>query len=385
MAEERSLSGPGSSESAARHLMEEFAERTGLLSPGAPQVRYLWTDAFAVCSYLTLYLRTGADEYRDLAVRLIDSVHHVLGRYREDDARNGWISGLDETEGERHPTAGGLRIGKPLRERGPNDPYDDRLEWDRDGQYYHYLVKWMHALGRAAAVLGDARYHVWAVELAEASYAGFTYAPRTGGPRRMVWKMSTDLERPLVPSEGAHDPLDGLVASCELRVTASDEVLPRPRLDTQIQELARMCAGRSWVSDDPLGVGGLLMDACWVEALLSPGNEVAGVSAPLRARLWEDASASLSAVVSRYPFGAPVTQRLGFRELGLVIGLRGVAAATEVAGVPDDVIRYLPLADRVLATWLDPRARAHAPWTSHEDINDVMLATALAPDEFLRV
>jgi hypothetical protein len=45
---------------------------------------------------------------------------------------------------------GGLRIGKPLKERGANEPIDESLEWDRDGQYFHYLTKWMHALCRAA-------------------------------------------------------------------------------------------------------------------------------------------------------------------------------------------------------------------------------------------
>lgn len=33
-------------------LMEAFAERTGLVGDGAPE-RHLWTDAFAVCNYLS--------------------------------------------------------------------------------------------------------------------------------------------------------------------------------------------------------------------------------------------------------------------------------------------------------------------------------------------
>jgi hypothetical protein len=47
-----------------------------------------------------------------------------------------WISGLGDDEGTAHPTLGGLRIAKKLRERLPEEPYDDRLEWDRDGQYF---------------------------------------------------------------------------------------------------------------------------------------------------------------------------------------------------------------------------------------------------------
>ncbi|MBI5445580.1 MAG: hypothetical protein HY900_30740, partial [Deltaproteobacteria bacterium] len=40
-------------------LMTEFAERTGLTGSGGSPVRYLWTDAFAVCNFLELHRRTG--------------------------------------------------------------------------------------------------------------------------------------------------------------------------------------------------------------------------------------------------------------------------------------------------------------------------------------
>ena len=41
----------------ARHLMDEFAEGTGL-SGDKPARRYLWTDAFAVCNFLGLHRQT---------------------------------------------------------------------------------------------------------------------------------------------------------------------------------------------------------------------------------------------------------------------------------------------------------------------------------------
>ncbi len=112
-----------------RKLMTAFAERTGLVGGQAP-TRYLWTDAFAVCNLLELERRTGDDRYRELALRLVDQVHQVLGRHRADDPKTGWISGLDKQEGEQHPTKGGLRIGKALNERRPDEPMDERLEWD---------------------------------------------------------------------------------------------------------------------------------------------------------------------------------------------------------------------------------------------------------------
>ena len=104
----------------ARHLMDEFAEATGL-ADGRQARRYLWTDAFAVCNFLGLHRQTGEGRYLDLALRLVDQVHHVLGRHRPDDPRQGWIGGRAEDEGERHPTRGGLRIGKPLPERPERD------------------------------------------------------------------------------------------------------------------------------------------------------------------------------------------------------------------------------------------------------------------------
>jgi len=140
--------------SMVREIMAEFDAVTGISSGRNPR-RYLWTDAFAVCNFLELYRQTDNPEYKHLALRLIDQVHKILGRHREDDQRKGWISGLHEQEGSSHPTRGGLRIGKKLNERRSGDPVDERVEWDRDGQYYHYLTKWMHALNRAGRVTGD--------------------------------------------------------------------------------------------------------------------------------------------------------------------------------------------------------------------------------------
>src|SRR5512140_3515204 len=168
--------------------MEGFAARTGLTSD-APDRRYLWTDAFAVCNFLGLG-ETG------LALRLIDRVHHTLGRHRPDDPRTGGISGLSVAEGEAHPTRGGLRIGKPLPERGAREPFDERREWDRDGQYFHYLTRWMHALDSAARATGQPRLNLWARELMDTAFAAFASG------KRMVWKKSIDLTRALVPSMG---------------------------------------------------------------------------------------------------------------------------------------------------------------------------------------
>jgi hypothetical protein len=137
---------------------------------------------------------------------LINQVHQVLGRYRPDDVRQGWISGLDEQLGQRHPTKGGLRIGKPRKERQPDEPIDERLEWDRDGQYFHYLTKWMHALCRAAFVAGDPAYVAQALELGAAAFNGFVHRSASGDVVGIYWKMSTDLSRPPPAIPDRHPP-----------------------------------------------------------------------------------------------------------------------------------------------------------------------------------
>ena len=83
-----------------REIMAEFAELTGLSSIMNAPRRYLWTDAFAVCNFLELYLETVDKKYKDLALRLVDQVHNILGHHREDDPRAGWISDLGEQEAD---------------------------------------------------------------------------------------------------------------------------------------------------------------------------------------------------------------------------------------------------------------------------------------------
>lgn len=215
----------GSPLSTAHKIMIKFAHLTGLVG-GKPPRRYLWTDAFAVCNFLELYQRMGDEKYRHLALRLVDQVHHILGRHRKDDPRIGWLSGLDGQKGELHPTKGGLRIGKKLPERKPEEPFDQSLEWDRDGQYYHYLTKWMHALKRVSQVTGDPTYNQWAIELAKTTHARFTYESPIDGPKRIYWKMSIDLSRPLVTAMGQHDPLDGFVTYPAREFTALVFLIP---------------------------------------------------------------------------------------------------------------------------------------------------------------
>ncbi len=386
------------SSSIVRETMLEFARLTGLEPVGTAPRRYLWTDAFAVCNYLELFRRTQDEAFRERALTLVDQVHHVLGRHRSDDPRSGWISGLDEEEGERHPTRGGVRIGKRLPERRPGEPYDERLEWDRDGQYYHYLTKWMHALNRVSRVTGDPAYAGWGLELAQTVHARFTHIAPSGGAKRIYWKMSIDLARPLVPSMGQHDPLDGLLTYGELQATATADFKESslPGLATEIADLDVICRGMSWATDDPLGIGGLLADAWRIAQLMERGG--CG-DALLLETVMESALAGLQAFAADNPLKYRAAHRLAFRELGLAIGLKGVTRLQKwLAGNPGlagrqsavqrhvaALMEYLPLADIIERFWLDGKNREAASWQEHREINMVMLATSLAPEEFLTI
>jgi hypothetical protein len=372
--------------------MNDFAVRTGLTSQD-PKQRYLWTDAFAVCNFLDLARLTGEDRYRDLALQLVDQVHHVLGRYRDDDARAGWISGLSDREGESHPTRGGLRIGKKLPERRSDEPFDSEREWDRDGQYFHYLTKWMHALDQTSRATRDPRFNLWGRELAEAAHASFTREPEGARARRMVWKMSTDLSRPLVPSMGQHDPLDGLITCIQLETTASSLESPAtgPSLKKAAADFAAILQGADVRTGDPLGLGGLLADACRIAQIMARGTYRGG---NLLESLLAAAQEGLSHYSRQGDGERPAARRLAFRELGLVIGLSALELLREeMDRVPfagagararlEGLAEYAPLGSSILSFWLDARHRLAPTWSQHRDINDVMLATGLCPDGFL--
>jgi hypothetical protein len=377
-----------------RAIMMEFAEQTGLSDEKKSPRRYLWTDAFAVCNFLTLYRQLGEERYQRLALDLVDQVHAVLGRHREDDPRTGWISGLDDVTGAKHPTAGGLRIGKNLNERKADEPFDERLEWDRDGQYFHYLAKWMHALARVGTATAEPRYILWALELAKAAHAAFAYVPVTGSATRMYWKMSIDLSRPLVPSMGLHDPLDAFVTHNELRYCARKHPGDAALLDIddQIAEAAAMCEGKDFATDDPLGIGGLLFDACRVAQMTAGG----GLEAPaLLETLLRSSKNGLDAFLCRDPLNSPVNYRLAFRELGLSIGLRAIERTRDLIATNgrlfnDSLVRqfeslteYESLSGPIERFWCEPTHQQSAGWRAHRDINMVMLATSLSPEEFL--
>jgi hypothetical protein len=130
-------------------------------------LRYLWTDAFGVTLYLSLFEATGKARYLEAAEQLVADVERVLGRPR------------------------GIRIGEAP---------------DRDGQYFHYLAMWLFALAK----LGDhkSEYRERGIALARDIHAAFV-VPGVG----VIWKMKEDLSG-AYPGYGfgALDAFDGYVS-----------------------------------------------------------------------------------------------------------------------------------------------------------------------------
>lgn len=384
--------------SVCKQIMGAFASRTGLTSESGPYHRYLWTDAFAVCNYLELFRNTSEHDYIVSALRLVDQVHQILGRHREDDPRSGWISNLDEQEGRRHPTAGGLRIGKEINERRPSEPFDERMEWERDGQYFHYLTKWMHALDRTSHCTGNSVYSRWALELAKIAHAKFTYTHSRDQSIRMFWKMSIDLSYPLVASMGHHDPLDGLISYLQLQTTLGEreDIPDELGLEKEIAVMSDFCVNQSWATTDSLGIGGLLTDACKLLQL----SIKKGLHEPkLLYALLEDANRSLEALNYSEQFGRPAQDRLAFRELGLSIGLHAVELMQNLADQNPSYVtdhrpllvkierlgRFLPILETIEQCWLNLANQKSEIWLEHQNINTIMLATSLAPYSYLAV
>ncbi|ADZ10513.1 hypothetical protein Metbo_2299 [Methanobacterium lacus] len=368
-------------------LMTNFAVNTGLDPEFSSPVRYLWTDAFAVCNYMGLYNLTGDTHYLDLGTKLINQVHQVLGKLRD---KSGWISGLDKKTGEKHPTIGGLRIGKKMDEREQNQEYDEILEWEMDGQYYHYITKWIHALNITAKVSGDTKYLQWAGELLKTAHDAFTYSPAPNIPSRLYWKMSVDLKRPLVSSMGQQDPMDGYVTYKETETISS--MFDGQRYEREINEISTICKKMDLKTNDPLGIGGLLTDATRTTQLMVYGS----IKRPeILENLLNSALLGIKSYKETGQLALNPEHRLAFRELGLSIGFKGLDLMERcIENNPEIFIsthlkqlkqlqNYRYMVRYIDEFWLDPKNQYSMNWKEHRDINTVMLATAMYPDGFL--
>ncbi len=158
--------------------------------------------------------------------------------------------------------------------------------------------------------------------------------------------------------------------------------------------MADICEGKSWVTDDPLGIGGLLSDAYKVAQLIMNGHFE---KTDLVEILLDSSLPGLESYARKNPLKLPADYRLAFRELGLSIGLRALEKLRELIkqnpglfskkhplhSRVETLMRYAPLSEIIEMFWLEPANRETESWTEHRDINMVMLASSLAPGGYL--
>ena len=234
-------------------------------------------------------------------------------------------------------------------------------------------------------VTGEPKFRRWAIELAKTAYARFA------SPSGLYWKMSVDLSHPVVASMGHHDPLDGLLTFLQLQEGSSEA--DQGALSVEIAALSELCAGRNWETPDPLGIGGLLVDALRAARLIDAG---AVCPAALVPELLLASTRGLEAFLQQRPFDQPAESRLAFREFGLSIGLHAVqrlwieqasptraASGANTRALLENLMRHAPLSADVERFWREPSRSSSPIWSAHRDINDVMLATSLEPGGYL--
>lgn len=311
------------------------ADEAGLCSD-RHQRRYLWTDAFGVLSYISIAKRYETDnkpeeaqKYTQAANILIDVVHECLGKPRSS-------SPVDAMSPSTISPTGyvGLRIGK----------VDTRQATDYgmhyDGQYWHYIDKWLFALSRCGR-------NEEARRLAKSVFPYFfdTGPHGTGHQGGIRWKLSVD-GTPPPQLHRAHASDDGLVALIVLTILQQQQrdVSTTADFTYEIQLLqASLENYRPQVTDDPLGWG---LDA-WYDEFLE-GH-------PRRSALAKYASSALD---------YEVHMTLPFRLYGAIIGAR-------TAGIG-------PCTDGLLTKALAYEQRAQATgYEEHSSINRVMLAMSL--------
>lgn len=169
-------------------------------------LRYLWTDAFGLVLYLSLYDHTGDEVYLRKSKSLVNEVYRVLGRRK------------------------GLRIGE---------------EEDRDGQYYHYLAMWIFALTLYGRY--EREYIDEAIDLVKQIHPHFVHADYG-----VFWKMEEDLSASYPGyGLGSMDAFDGYVVY---------KLLDEDALAEEIREMRQLIDRdyRTLFIDQDLGLGMML-------------------------------------------------------------------------------------------------------------------------------
>eukprot|EP01084_Bolivina_argentea_P003326 6241_1 len=310
--------------------------------------RYLWTDAFGVVNYLTLYVYTKDETYLTQAQTLVSTVHDTLGYTRDGQKRLGHAT-------DEHPTLCGLRIGKLG---------DESSSMDGDGQYFHYLTKWMFALNRLTVITEQDTYNTWAIEMAKHVFERFVNVKKG----RMCWKMNIGLDRILVPSEGNLDPYDGYVTYRLLQETANDANV----LSEEIKVFKGMVDRKVsyYNSNDTLDLG----EACWLAHWFVDSEEWA-------ARMAVKSMNNLNGLKESGEFKRSAYFRLAFREFGTAIGTQALYCNSDSL----KRIKYLSepwhneIVPELLSFW-----KKKGIYARDRDITPIMYCSSLIPGVWCR-
>ncbi|EFC36978.1 predicted protein [Naegleria gruberi] len=291
----------------------------------ATQTRYLWTDAFAVCNFLSLHVESGQDSYLEQAKALIEEVHQVLGKDRS------LQHYLDFYHFVFLPTS-----------------------------IHAYLTKWMFALNRTSLITRDVKYNEWAIEMAQSMHNKFINHSSSRG-LRMFWKISIDGSRPVVRSEGNLDPYDGYVTYRLLQLVNQQlkegKNVDGSVLNREIEEMKGMVMGKylMYQSSDPLDLGETLWLTSWF-----PDEDWANHMRKVAISNIEEIFESTIKSTRR---------RLGFRDFGVSIGLQTIPE-NEQDGETRRIVENI-----------------HSLWKDHlferdHDITPVMYCSSLLPGVF---
>ncbi|MCX6076831.1 MAG: hypothetical protein NTW78_08085 [Campylobacterales bacterium] len=202
-----------------------------------------------------------------------------------------------------------------------------------------------------------------------------------------------EAEHGSLPSAGKHDALD---AYRQLSATVS-QLGENANLSKKIEEAPAMASLMQLETEDSLGLGGLLSDACRVAELIA----IYGLPLEkLLISLLDAANRSVERFLRSGTLGYPAQYRLAFRKLGLSIGLHGVKIMRDLRDTHAEKFeqkvtineallrleRYTPppLAGMIETFWMLPKHQQDLTWSEHVDINSVMLTISLAPDGFFK-
>jgi hypothetical protein len=196
--------------------------------------------------------------------------------------------------------------------------------------------------------------------------------------------MNIGLTEPAVETMGAHDPLEGLISVIRgmLVVPEKKEILEPLKKDFEA-----LCRNRNWYTNDPLGIGGLLLNTERVAVLRLIGKSLPE-SIQLQ-KLFASGFQGLEAFAKEiFRPEQAAKYRLSFRECGLTTGIHVLYDQKQkylsLDLALDKLSKFVPLTKEIENFWIKPENQLAPTWIDHRDINTVTLASSLLAHEYPR-